>query len=107
MDSSPHNAAAIMRADAANSVPVFVRATAGFFVARRGVVNPGEIVQLPRGEAFDVVAASRGIVVTAAEAQAGPIADYKPKDAEGNVIPEDRRTRAQIHAAMRSQQRAG
>jgi hypothetical protein len=84
----------------------YVRATAGFFVARRGVVNPGEVVQLPRGEAFDVVAASRGVVVTAAEAQAGPMADFKPKDAEGNAIQPDRRTRAQIHAAMRAQQRA-
>jgi hypothetical protein len=84
----------------------YVRATAGFFVGRRGIVNPGEIAEVTRGEAFDIVAASRGVIASAAEAQAGPMADFKPKDADGNVIPPDTRTRAQIHAALRAQRHA-
>lgn len=64
----------------------YVRATAGFMVQNRGIVNPGETVGLLRGEAMDVVSASRGEYITPQEYQQGPIADFKPKDAEGNVI---------------------
>ena len=73
----------------------YVRATAGFVVQNRGVVNPGETVGLLRGEAMDVVSASRGDYITPAEYQQGPIADFKPKDAEGKVIDDAWRKRHQ------------
>jgi hypothetical protein len=83
---------------------VNIRCTNGFFVRSRGIVCPGETVQLLKSEAQDVVAATRGEVVTLAEFNSGPKADFKPKDAEGREIPQTTMTRAQMHAAARAQQ---
>jgi hypothetical protein len=52
---------------------------------------------------LDIVSADRGVPATAAEIAAGPMADFIPKDHEGRAILPDKRTRAQIHAAARSQ----
>lgn len=84
---------------------VYIRGISGFFVKGRGpggtagIVNEGEIVEVPRPEAFDIIAAGRGAPATSDEVKAGPMADFTPKDADGNVIPPDTRTRAQRHAA--------
>lgn len=82
---------------------VYIRATSGFFVQRRGIVNPGETVLLMKGEAQDVVAAERGQKITQQEYNEGPKADFKPKDSDGKVIPEVNITRAQQHANFREQ----
>jgi hypothetical protein len=87
----------------------YVRCLNAFFVKDRGplggagIVNPGEIVTLLRGEAMDVVSANRAEYVTQQEAKEGPMADFKPKDGEGNVIKPVTLTRAQQHAAFREQ----
>jgi hypothetical protein len=83
--------------------PQYIRATAGFFVRDRGIVNPGETVEVTAAEAFDIVGANRGELIERADFAAGPQADFKPKYPDGKVIPPDIRTREQRRAAARAQ----
>jgi hypothetical protein len=87
----------------------FIKATEGFFVRGRGpagasgIVNPGETVSVSKSEAMDITAANRGVKIEQREFEAGPKADFIPKDAEGKPIPAVTMTRAQMHAAARAQ----
>jgi hypothetical protein len=79
-----------------------VRATEGFFVRGRGIVNPDEVVTLTKSETQDVVAANRGVVISKKEFDEGRRADFVPKNERGEPIKEQTFTRAELHARARA-----
>jgi hypothetical protein len=81
---------------------VNIRCTNAFFVRDRGIVNEHEVVQLSQGEAKDVVAANRGVIITQADYDSATKADFKPRDWDGKVVEPDKSTRAQVKAANRN-----